>query len=690
MPDAPEQNVDGISSSKTPEEAASAPTQESDSAAIKKKKDAISRARFAIIVLAGFPYMVYVIWSLFLLAVLPDASGKWDAFIPYARLLAMLAGGFFVVVGLLAFIRIGKASKASDSTKYMGFARMGLFIVPGIALSAFVPYWISQEPPLRLEITNPKPGVEFVAPLAISFSAEDAVSILARRGLKAKSYQWDYTGDGVTNEETVTPQGTAYFDRQGGYSVGVTIKLSDGSTRKLRSRVVIPNAVFSYTPFIPVVDEPIVFSVGHLIPEDRDFGVREIQWDFDEDGIPDISTTDPDTTHTFLRTGLHTVTVVVSFTNQTQNTFIRTIQINEPKPNPFPITIETTPQFLESPPPFQVVFRLETEEPLQEVKWDFDDNSPEEVGDRVGHTFNVRKVHQVKAQARNLNGEIAKMTTVVKVVERLNIPDLSFDGNVAIFGDRIEVEAPVAVTLTPKTNTPLIDFWWEAPSATTVTSTDTTLKAIYRTPGTYTIVLLAKDAEGRVLRKPITLEVRPKSQFISFDVSPSQGIAPGDTVTFDASKVRIPNETITGFAWSFGDDEVGTQRYGDAVQVHQYQRPGEYTVTLTVNTLSGRNEIVTQTVLVRAPFLKACFTMSRDVGKAPFGVLFTWTCSTGSPTDALWRFGDGAETQSDTSGANTKKEEAHVFTDSGQYDVELILRDDSGSVSTFTLPVTVQ
>ena len=82
--------------------------------------------------------------------------------------------------------------------------------------------------------------------------------------------------------------------------------------------------------------------------------------------------------------------------------------------------------------------------------------------------------------------------------------------------------------------------------------------------------------------------------------------------------------------------------------------------------------------------------MSRDVGKAPFGVLFTWTCSTGSPTDAVWKFGDGAETQSDTTGANTKKEEAHVFTDPGQYDVELILRDDSGSVSTFTLPVTVQ
>lgn len=676
--------VDGI----TPN---SEPVVPGSEAAKKPEKDAaLSRARFAILLMVGFPYVLYFVWSFFLIAVLPDPKGTWEFLIPYERLLAMIVGVLMLVIAGLAFMRIGKAKKVADKTKYGGFARILVFIIPALVMSGFVPYWISQEPGLSLDITNPEPGTELVAPLAIAFSVENAVNILERRGLKTKTFQWDYTGDGEFNEETVTPFGTAYFDRQGGYNVSATLNLNDGSIRTIRRRVVIPNAVFSYTPFIPVVDEPVKFSVAHLIPDTREYEVREVQWDFDEDGIPDETSTSLETTHTFLRTGLHTVTVIIFLTNQSQNTYVRTININKPKPNPFPISIETTPEFLESPPPFQVVFRLKTDEPLQEVKWDFDDGSPEETDERVGHTFTNRKVFQVKASARNLEGEISKITKIVKVVEKLNIQDLSFDGSNQVVGDRITAEAPVAINITPRTTMPLVDFWWEAPGATNVTSTDTTLKAVYRNEGTYNLVLLAKDAEGRVLRRPIVLDVKPKSQFVVFDVSPTQGIAPGDEVVFDASKSRIPGEQITGFAWNFGDEDPSVLSYGDAIQSHKYKQPGEYTVTLTVNTLSGRNEEATQAVLVRAPFLKACFTMSRNKGKAPFGVLFTWKCSTGTPSSAVWRYGDGAETQSDTSQKNIRKEEDHVFTEPGDYTVELILKDSSGAESTYTLPVTVE
>lgn len=680
--------VDGITASEgqTPDQ----PTAESTP---KKKADdgALSRARFAIIIMIGMPYTLYLGWCFFLLTVLPDPQGTWEILIPYARLLSMIVSVVLLLGGLFAFVRIGKSHAASDKVRYGGFARMLLVVLPGLIMSGFVPYWISKEPPLSLRITNPPAGTEFVAPMAISFSAEEAVAILKRRNLSVKSFQWDYTGDGLFNEETVTPNGTAYFDRQGGYNVSATLNLSDGDIRTLWLRVVIPNAVFSYTPFVPVVDEPVKFSVAHLVPDKRDAEVREVQWDFDQDGIPDESTTSLETTHTFLRTGLHTVTVVIFLSNQTQNTYVRTINISKPKPNPFPVTIETTPEFLESPPPFQVVFRLSTEEPLQEVKWDFDDGSPEETGERVGHTFSNRKVYQVKAYARNLEGQISKATKIVKLVERLNIQDLGFDGSHNVEGgQRIVAEAPVAITLTPKTTIPLIDFWWDAPGATNVTSTETTLKAIYRKQGTYTLVLLAKDAEGRVLRKPIVLEVKPKSKFVTFDVSPTQGIAPGDLVVFDASKSRIPGEQITGFAWNFGDEDEQALSYGDAIQEHRYERPGEYAVTLTVNTLSGRNEVATQAVLVRAPFLKACFTMSRNKGRAPFGVLFSWKCTTGTPTSVLWRYGDGAEAESNPGDGNVKKEEDHVFTEPGIYDVELILKDENGAESIYTLPVTVE
>ncbi len=676
-------NVDGITPS--PNEG----DPKVDPISKEKKAGAVSSARFALLTLVGIPYVIYIAWSLFLLSVLPDGSGKWDYLIAYEKLISMSFGMALVLAGLFAILRIGKASGAADRVRYGGFFRIVLFIVPGIALSGFVPYWIVQEPPLPLIISSPAPGTEYVAPLSISYSAEEASAILKRRGINTKTYKWDLSGDGNFDQETVTPESTAYYDRQGGYNVSVTLELSDGSTRTIQKRMVIPQAVFSYKPFIPVVDEPIVFSVSHLIPDERNYEVREVQWDFNEDGIPDESSISLETTHTFLKTGPQRVTVTILNTNQTQQQYFRVLDIQNPLPNPFPVSIETVPTFLESPPPFQVVFRLVTDEPLQDVKWDFDDSSPEESGDRVGHTFRSRKVYQVKAKARNQNGEISKAVKLVKIVEKLTIPDLTFDGSHQVNGNTIIAEAPVAITLTPSTIMPLVDFWWEAPKASQVTSTDTTLKAIFREEGAYTLVLLAKDAEGRVLRQPIKLEVKPKTQFVTFALKPAQGIAPL-TVQFDASESFIPGETINGFIWNFGLEE-GAQTFGDGHATHVFDKPGEYQVSLTVRTESGRSEQATKTVVVRAPFLDACFTKSRSSGiKAPAGIRFFWECSTGSPKKVVWNFGDGAESESDSEAAPSDRYADHVFEKPGVFSVQLTIENANGSKSTSTQTITVE
>ena len=651
-----------------------------------KPDAAMSRARFILIIFVGIPYTLYSFWSLFLLTSLPDPSGQWDILIPIARLLCMIFGLGLALAAVFAVLRIGKASGTNDKNRYGGFMRIALFVIPGIALSMYVPYSITQEPPLPIIISAPSPNTEFVAPLSISFSAQEATNILRRRGIGVKSYKWDLTGDGQTDEEAVTPEATAYYDRQGGYNVSVRVELSDGTTRSLGRRVVIPKAVFSYTPFVPVVDEPIVFSVAHLVSQRGD--VREVQWDFNEDGIPDVTSPSLEATHTFLVTGPQRVTVKLLNTNQTQNEYFRVLDIQDPLPNPFPVEIETIPTFLESPPPFQVVFRVVTDEPLQEVTWDFDDSSEEETGERVGHTFRSRKVYQVKAKARNMNGDIAKAIKLVKIVENLVIPDLVYDGSHTVAGDTIVAEAPVAITLTPKTNMPLIDFWWEARKASQVTSTDTTLKAVYREEGVYSIVLLAKDAEGRVMRKPIKLEVKPKSKFVTFAMKPAQGIAPL-TVQFDASESFIPGETINGFIWNF-EQRQGVQTFGDGHATHTFETPGEYQVNLTVRTESGRSETAEKTVVVRAPFLDACFTMSRSTITAPDGIRFFWDCSTGQPQSVVWNFGDGSEAESDIESIPTNRFHDHVFEKPGVYSVQLTIEDANGAKSVSTQTITAE
>jgi PKD repeat protein len=671
--------VDGITSSQPKAPVPKKPSSDAD---------LLSRAKFALLAIIAIPYILYMAWGMFLLVVLPDPTGKWEMLIPYGKLSSMIAAAILSMAALYMVLRIGKSVSTDDKVRVGSFFRIALFVVPGLLFSAAVPFTITQEPFLTLYISNPEPGIELVAPLSITYNAETATSILKRRGLSVINYKWDFTGDGVPNDETVVPYSTAFFDRQGGYNVSCILKLSDGSTRNLPLRTVVPNAVFSYSPVIPTIDEPIRFSVAHLIPDDK-IEIREVQWDFNNDSIPEETTTELETVHTFLRTGDHTVSVTIVFDNQTQSFFFRTLNVQKPAPQLFPVSITTTPEFLESPSPFQVVFRVSTDEPLVDIKWDFDDESPEEEGERVGHTFKDRRLYQVTARARNENGQVSKVTKVVRVVEELSIADLSFDGSHDVMNNKIVAEAPVAIEITPKTTMPLVDFWWEAPNASQVTSTDTSLKAIYREEGRYNLVMLAKDAEGRVKRLPIVLDVEKKAQQIEFDVTPSQGVAPL-MVQFDASDSFIadPNDDINGFIWDFGETEEPDGKIGSARIGHEYTNPGEFTVTLTVSTELGKTASTTKKIVVRAPFLKACFKMSRKEGPVGMGVAFNRTCSTGTAANAIWDFGDGSQSPllDDTV--------IHTFGEPGdapkEYKVKLILEDINGTTDTYETTINTQ
>jgi len=676
--------VDGI----TPPNAPTAPVAKMTTKKQPSNDELLSRAKFALLAIIAIPYTLYIGWGLFLLMVLPDPSGKWEWLIPYGKLSAMIAAAVLVMAALYMVLRIGKSSGSDDKVRIGSFFRIAAFIVPGLLISAAVPFTITQEPTLSLYISSPQPGTDLVAPLSVTYSAEVATEILKRRNLNVINYQWDFTGDGVPNDETVVPLSTAFFDRQGGYNVSCTMKLSDGSTRILRYRTVVPNAVFSYSPVIPTIDEPIRFSVAHLIPDEK-VEIREVRWDFNNDNIPEETTKELETVHTFLSTGDHTVSVTIVFENQTQSYFFRTLNVQKPAPQPFIASITTTPEFLESPSPFQVVFRIQTEEPLVDIKWDFDDGSPEEEGERVGHTFKDRRLYQVTARARNEKGQIAKITKVVRVVEELRIEDLSFDGSHSVDNAKISAEAPVAIDITPKTTMPLVDFWWEAPNASQVSSTDTTLKAIYRDEGTYTLVMLAKDAEGRVKRLPLVLEVKKKSQQIRFDVNPSQGVAPLK-VQFDASDSFIadPNDDINGFIWDFGETEEAEGKIGSARIEHEYRNPGEFTVTLTVSTELGKTASTTKKVVVRAPFLKACFKMSRKEGPVGMGVAFDRSCSTGTAVSAIWDFGDGSQSPLlDNTVIHTFGEQGDAPRD---YKVKLILQDINGTTDTYETIISTQ
>jgi len=86
---------------------------------------------------------------------------------------------------------------------------------------------------------------------------------------------------------------------------------------------------------------------------------------------------------------------------------------------------------------------------------------------------------------------------------------------------------------------------------------------------------------------------------VSFTISPSGTVKVGNTVSFDASATRDPNNDQMTFEWNFGDDNT-QEGIGLSSVTHTYNAEGPKTVTLTVTDSGDMASIETKNVMVAA------------------------------------------------------------------------------------------
>ncbi len=610
---------------------------------------------------------------------LPRPTGTMQWLVALGMFVALLFGILLLAVGALALLRIRAAEDIDEEVQKKALIKIGIGIGPGLLMSIATPLIIMREPVLPIVIADPLLAEDLVAPVAVTFDLTEAATILARYGLHALQYEWDFEGDKKVNQQTIQSSATAVYDREGVYNIAAKIRLTNGQVRKAARRLVIQRAAVALTPPTPIKEKAVVFSLAHLVDDPQQ--IVNITWDFESDGNVDDTTKTPETTYAYYRSGRYTVTAVMRLQNKTQSRYQRSFEVKDQPPLPFPIAVVTEPRRLISPPPFSVLFRIETDEPVAQVDWSFGDRAKEE-GPRVAHTYEQVGTYPVVAKIRSKSGALAELVTVVRVGEELRLPELTFEGSHEVAQGKIEGESPLKLMLTPKSPLRNIEYEWEAPDATEVASTKTRLQALYRKPGMYTVVLVAEDAEHRAVRIPIKVIVNPPSSIVDFRMDKEGGTAPV-TVAFDASIVNIPGESITGFEWSFGDEgTTGGFVQRPAYTTHRYEKPGTYEITLRVRTVSGKNEAMQKkTIVVRETVLRACAMPSRLSGTAPLQVAFDGRCSTGTAIYE-WNFGDGTESAGETF--------IHTFEEPGEYKVTLTVRDDGKREDVWTITISAK
>lgn len=629
--------------------------------------------KFLIILGFAVPYAIFVFWCLILIGSYPS-QGQSPSVIMIGVLSTILGALVLLGIGALGFFRVS-ASKALPNAKLMALIKLGAFVIPGFLLSLITAYSISREPALTISIISPTSADQFVAPLTVTFSAKSAVDALEKSGFKPVQYSWDINADKKADQQTLTPELTATFDKEGIYGISVVMKAADGSTRTATKRFIINTSVFSVTPMPAVIDRPTVFDLSGLYPKPED--VLSVAWDFDGDGTIDDATSGIRASFTYLATGSFTARAQVSLANKTQIQYARTFDVAEPAPLPFPVTIKAQPEKLIGTPGFAALFSVDTKEPVYSVDWNFGDGQQAQ-GERTTHTFSKKGSFAVVAKVRSQSGATAELSTVVKIVDQLDLNDLRFEGSNDVNNNTVTGEAPLTLDLTPLTDKQFVQFSWEAPKATQVGSTDTHLQAIFREPGTYTVTLVAQDSEEHVLRQPITVNVTSPSPVVSFTMTPDSGLSPL-SVTFDASDSSIPGEDITGFIWNFGD---GTpDQIAGAIVKHTFTAANTYTVSLSARTTTGVRQSATKTLIVRSPGMQARPFASRTTVSVGQKVEFKGDSSIGDITDWIWDFGDKIQ----NSGAIVE----HGYVDPGTYTVTLTVKDKTGKSATSTIPITV-
>jgi gliding motility-associated-like protein len=206
------------------------------------------------------------------------------------------------------------------------------------------------------------------------------------------------------------------------------------------------------------------------------------------------------------------------------------------------------------------------------------------------------------------------------------------------------------------------------------TSTQQNPSHTYAAPGNYTVNLQVVNSNGCTdeISQVVTVSPNPVASFNFTEVCADQL-----TQLSSTSTVAGPS-SINGYAWDI--NVTGTIDYTTQNATHNFGGPGQYNVSLYVETAEGCNNQITQQISVfpipvaNFTFTEVCFGNTTNFSNSSSVI-------TGSIVDYSWNFGDG-NTASD-------QNPSHTYASAGTYSVILTVTTDNGCTSSVTHSVVV-
>lgn len=470
------------------------------------------------------------------------------------------------------------------------------------------------------------------------------------------SWSWDF-GDGSSLSSAQNPSHS--YSGNGTFNVTLTATSTAGCSDSYSDSVSIspvPVADFSFT------NNQCEGAAVALTDLSQAFGTTSIvnwTWDF---GDGTLNGNIQNAIHVYDTTGTFTIKLVVETNSGCLDSITKTITII-----PAPVAdFSTSSTCIGEVASFVNLTTIQSGGTLS-YSWNFGDGGTSALTNPVHQYTNAAGNYNVQLIATAANGCKDTLITNIRIANKPT-PQFSWTPLIVCEGNQVTFNN----TSTGNGGDTIATYLWNFGDLTS--STDTDPFHVYADTGSFTVTLTAvspTDCDSSVSQQ-VTVIPGPSATFTFNKVCLGIG------TTFNPSVITPPGTSVDSIVWDFGD---GTTFTGLSSPIHGYLAPGTYAVSMTAYNSLLCTGTYTDSVEVY-PLPAAAFTTSNLCSNST--TLFDGTTSSvanDTITGWLWNF-DGL-------GTATGATPDFVFSDSGSYDVTLIVSTIHGCTDTTVSTISV-
>ncbi|MFT3746951.1 MAG: PKD domain-containing protein [Agriterribacter sp.] len=462
-----------------------------------------------------------------------------------------------------------------------------------------------------------------------------------------KYWDWDFGNGQLSNIQN--PGVT--FSQPGTYTVKLVVRNSVGANGVTKEAyiTVYPSPLVSLSADATTACIPAAINfTGNATTTAGT--ISSYAWDFGDGG----TATSQNAQHTYIETGYYNVSLTATSSNgcvgrSGRSRYIRMVAGIEANFTSLPPA--------ECKPPFNVAFTNESSGPgTLTYQWDFG-NGNTSTDKNPLNIYNSNGNFQVKLTTTSSYGCVSTIDSTIPVTTfatAMNIPDSACVNKQVVFQN---ASAPGAVSTL-----------WDFGDGTQ--SGDLSPVKTYSTVNNYTVKLISKYAD---CADSVTKAIKIVKPSVDFTSPNNTGCGAPLTVNFQNT---TPN--TTNWKWDFGDGETSTQQN----PTHEYQKPGNYSVTLTVTSATGCEATITKANFVSITPATISISNLPQGGCRPLAVS---PVATATSPDGIasysWNWGDG----NTSTGANP----SHSYANVGIYNVVLTITTNGGCIQNIPRTVTV-